>query len=208
MLHEEHGMVALKDISELTDIPKFKTTTSMPKHIHEFETFLSNKYRVDGFPLDYVLWQKLANAHWHTLDTCNPDRFQIQQRTIPNFFDSPRWMTVASGPRSLSWIRTLRLAVPLTMIWPGTKTRVTYGRRRCSFAMMKLCFVLPVLPSRTLLEGAILCPRGVSYTIAVARGSLPARDNSWDANASPCLEKEKELTLTIPSIFFSNIHLG
>ena len=128
MLREEHGIVALKDISELTDIPKFKTTTSMSKHIHEFETFLSNKYGVDGFPLDYVLWQNLANAHWHMLDTCNPDRFQIQQRTIPDFFDLPRWMTtVASGPRSLSGIRTRRLAVPLTVIWPGTKTIVTYG---------------------------------------------------------------------------------
>ncbi len=55
MLREEHGKVALKDISELTDIPKFKTTTSMSKHIREFETFLSTKYGVDGFPLDYVL---------------------------------------------------------------------------------------------------------------------------------------------------------
>ena len=47
MLREEHGKVALKDIGELTDIPKFKSSMSMSKHIHEFETFLSNKYGAD-----------------------------------------------------------------------------------------------------------------------------------------------------------------
>ncbi len=62
MLQEEHGKMALKDIGKLTDIPKFKTTMSMLKHIREFETFLSNKYGVDGFPLDYVLWPKLVNT--------------------------------------------------------------------------------------------------------------------------------------------------
>ena len=74
MLREENGKVALKDIGELTDIPKFKTTTSMSKHIREFETFLLNKYGVDGFPLDYVLQPKLVNILWSDLEDCTPDR--------------------------------------------------------------------------------------------------------------------------------------
>ena len=80
-------MVALKNISELTDIPKFKTTTSMSKHIREFETFLSNKYRDNGFPLDYVLRPKLVNAPWNMLDARTPDRWQMPHKTMPNFFD-------------------------------------------------------------------------------------------------------------------------
>ena len=87
MLWEEHGKVALKDISELMDIPKFKTTTNMLKHIHKFETFLLNKYWVDGFPLDYVLQLKLVNAPWSTLDKRTPDRWQMPHRTMPDFFD-------------------------------------------------------------------------------------------------------------------------
>ena len=34
MLWEEHIKVALKDIGDLTDIPKFKSTMSMSEHIH------------------------------------------------------------------------------------------------------------------------------------------------------------------------------
>ena len=87
MLREEHGKVALNDIGELTDIPKFKTTTSMSKHIREFETFFSNKYGVDEFPLDYVLWPKLVNTPWSILDKCTLDRWQMPHRTMPDFFD-------------------------------------------------------------------------------------------------------------------------
>ncbi len=49
--------------------------------------FLSNKYGIDGFPLDYVLRLQLTNAPWHMLDACIPNRFQIPHRTIPDFFD-------------------------------------------------------------------------------------------------------------------------
>ena len=87
MLQEEHGKVALKDIGELTDIPKFKSSTSMSKHIREFETFLLNKYGVYGFPLDYILRPKLVNTPWSALDDRTPDRWQIPHRTMPDFFD-------------------------------------------------------------------------------------------------------------------------
>ena len=59
----------------------------MSKHIHEFKTFLSNKYGVDGFPLDYILWPKLVNTPWSDLDDRTPDRWQIPHRTMPDFFD-------------------------------------------------------------------------------------------------------------------------
>ena len=87
MAQEEHGKVALKDIGELTDILKFESSTSMLKHILEFKTFLSNKYGVDGFPLDHVLWRKLVNTPWSALDDRTPDRWQMPHRTMPDFFN-------------------------------------------------------------------------------------------------------------------------
>ena len=79
--------MALKDIGELTDIPKFKSSTSMSKHIREFETFLSNKYGVDGFPLDYALRQKLVDRPMSDLEDRIPDRWQYPTKTMPDFFD-------------------------------------------------------------------------------------------------------------------------
>ena len=107
MLREEHGKVALKDISELTDIPKFKTTTSMSKHIREFETFLSTKYGVDGFPLDYVLRPKLVDRPMSDLEDRIPDRWQYPTKTMPDFFDFAqtdeicrRWAPIIVGNRA------------------------------------------------------------------------------------------------------------
>ena len=52
---KEHGKISLKNVSELTDIPTYKSTTSMSKHIHDFESYLSSHYGVEGLPLDYVV---------------------------------------------------------------------------------------------------------------------------------------------------------
>ena len=79
--------MTLKNINELTDIPKFKSTMSMSKHIRKFETFLSTKYGVDGFPLDYVLRAKLADMLISHLDERIPDRWQMPTKTMPGFFD-------------------------------------------------------------------------------------------------------------------------
>ena len=49
MKHEEPGKISLKSISELTDIPTYKSTTSMSKHISDFESYLSSHYGVEGF---------------------------------------------------------------------------------------------------------------------------------------------------------------
>ena len=55
MEHEEHDKISLKSISDLTDIPMYMSTTSMFKHISNFESYLSIHYGVEGFPLDYVM---------------------------------------------------------------------------------------------------------------------------------------------------------
>ncbi len=48
MKHEEHGTISFKNISELTDMPMYKSTTNMSKHIHDFESYLSSHYGVEG----------------------------------------------------------------------------------------------------------------------------------------------------------------
>ncbi len=65
----------------------FRTTTSISKHIRKFKTFLSTKYGVDGFPLNYVLRLKLVDKPWNTLDEHIPDRWQYPDKTMPDFFD-------------------------------------------------------------------------------------------------------------------------
>jgi hypothetical protein len=50
--------VTIKMIPELTDVPKWKdhgTAASMSKHFRVFETYLSHHFRVEGFPLDWVV---------------------------------------------------------------------------------------------------------------------------------------------------------
>lgn len=64
---KEHGKITLKDVSELTDVPTYKSMTRMPQHIRDFESYLVTHYDVEGFPLDYVIRPKLASAYWHTL---------------------------------------------------------------------------------------------------------------------------------------------
>ena len=51
----EDGKVTLKDISNLKDIPNYQLMIPLSKHSHNFETYLSQCYRVDNFPLDYVV---------------------------------------------------------------------------------------------------------------------------------------------------------
>ena len=36
---KEHGKISLKSISELTDIPMYKSTMIMPNHIRDFESY-------------------------------------------------------------------------------------------------------------------------------------------------------------------------
>jgi hypothetical protein len=57
MEHKEEGRVTVKMIPDLTDIPKWKDRghTSMSKHFRDFETYLSQHYGVEGFPLDWVV---------------------------------------------------------------------------------------------------------------------------------------------------------
>ncbi len=54
MEHEEEVKVTIKMIPDLMDFPKWKDhgSTSMSKHFRDFKTFLSQHYRVEGFPLD------------------------------------------------------------------------------------------------------------------------------------------------------------
>ena len=55
MEREEHSKISLKSMSELTDVPTYKSTTSMLKHIRDFKSYLSTHYGVEGFPVDYVV---------------------------------------------------------------------------------------------------------------------------------------------------------
>ena len=51
----EYGKISLKRISKLTDIPMYKSTMSMLKHICDFESYLSSHYGVENFSLDYIV---------------------------------------------------------------------------------------------------------------------------------------------------------
>ena len=54
---EEEGKMTIKKIPDLTDVPKWKDrgSTSMLQHFRDFETYLSQHYGVEGFPLDRVV---------------------------------------------------------------------------------------------------------------------------------------------------------
>lgn len=58
---EEEGKVTIKMIPDLTDIPtcKDRGLASMLKHLRDFETYLSQHYGVEGFPLDWVVQTNL-----------------------------------------------------------------------------------------------------------------------------------------------------
>ena len=81
---KEHSKISLKDIPDLTDIPKYKSTMSMLTHIWDFESYLVTHYGVEGFPLDYVVRPKLAHAYWHTFQPQN--RAYIMYNVFPTFF--------------------------------------------------------------------------------------------------------------------------
>jgi len=57
MEREEEGKVTVKIIPDLTDVPKWKDrgSMSMSKHFRDFETYLSQHYGVEGFPLYWVV---------------------------------------------------------------------------------------------------------------------------------------------------------
>ena len=84
MEREEEGKVTIKMIPDLTDVPKWKDrgSTSMSKHFRDFETYLSQHYGVEGFPLDWVVRSKLRPVYWSEVTTLN-----AQQRGLrPDFF--------------------------------------------------------------------------------------------------------------------------
>ena len=68
---KEHGRISLKSVSKLTAILTYKPTTSMSKHICDFESYLSSHYGVEGFPLDYMVQLKLAHLSWHVMNPQN-----------------------------------------------------------------------------------------------------------------------------------------
>ena len=76
---EEEGKISLKDIADLTNMPKYKAQTSISKHFRDFETYLSQHYGGEGFPLDYVVHPKLAVPAWvDTMNPCTTSRVQYQ----------------------------------------------------------------------------------------------------------------------------------
>ena len=62
MKQEEEGMVTLKDILDLTDVPTYRLTITMSKLFHDFEMYLSQHYGVERFPLDCVVQTTLAST--------------------------------------------------------------------------------------------------------------------------------------------------
>jgi hypothetical protein len=88
MEREEEGRVTIKMIPDLTDIPKWKDLghTSMSKHFRNFETYLSQHYGVEGFPLDWVVRLRLPAIRWSTVETARaqskgkkPDFFCLEE---------------------------------------------------------------------------------------------------------------------------------
>ena len=70
MVHEEHDKISFTSVSELKDVPMYKSIMSMLKHICNFESYLSTHYGVEGFPLDYIVRPKLAHL-WHMMSLKN-----------------------------------------------------------------------------------------------------------------------------------------
>ena len=84
MEREEEGKVTIKMIPDLTDIPKWKDrgSTSMSKHFRDFETYLSQHYGVEGFPLDWVVRPNLHPMFWANLTTLQAKQLSLR----PDFF--------------------------------------------------------------------------------------------------------------------------
>ena len=84
MEREEEGKITVKMIPDLTDIPKWKDRghTSMSKHFRDFETYLSQHYGVEGFPLDWVVRPKLPSVSWSTVETSRA----MSEGKKPSFF--------------------------------------------------------------------------------------------------------------------------
>jgi hypothetical protein len=88
MEREEEGKVTVKMIPDLADIPKWKDRghTSMSKHFRDFETYLSQCYGVEGFPLDWVVRSRLPTIRWSTVETAGaqskgkkPNLFRLEE---------------------------------------------------------------------------------------------------------------------------------
>lgn len=71
MEHNECGTISPKSIFELTDIPMYKSTMSMSKHIHDFESDMVTHYRIEGVPVYYVVQPKLMHLLWHMMQPQN-----------------------------------------------------------------------------------------------------------------------------------------
>jgi len=84
MEREEEGKVTIKMIPDLTDVPKWKDhcSTSMSKHFRDFETYLSQHYGVEGFPLDWVVRPNLRPVFWVDLTAAEAERLGQS----PDFF--------------------------------------------------------------------------------------------------------------------------
>ena len=84
MEREEKGKVSVKMIPDLTDIPKWKDQghASMSKHFRDFETYLSQHYGVEGFPIDWVVGSTLPAIRWTSVETAHAQ----SEGKKPNFF--------------------------------------------------------------------------------------------------------------------------
>ena len=60
MEREEEGRITVKSISKLMDMPVYSLFMTVLKNFCHFERYLSQRYGVEGVPLDYVLHPILA----------------------------------------------------------------------------------------------------------------------------------------------------
>ena len=100
MEHEEEGKITIKMIPDLINIPKWKDCghNTMSKHFRDFETYLSQHYGVDGFPLDWVVRPNLPAITWGSVTT---PRVQNEGMNLTSFaFKRP--ITFAATLRILS----------------------------------------------------------------------------------------------------------
>ena len=74
--------VTLKTIPDLTDMPVYQSSVTMLKHFCDFETYLSQHYRVEGFPLDCVVRLMLAATDWGLFalrNQCRPGQGEVMR---------------------------------------------------------------------------------------------------------------------------------
>lgn len=85
MERKEEGKVTLKTIPHLTDVPLYRSSMTTSKHFRNFKTYLSQRYGVEGFPLDYMVRLMLAATDWSLFalcDQCCPGQGEL----MPDFF--------------------------------------------------------------------------------------------------------------------------